>query len=607
MKDRIEHAKVYDADIKHKAVIKEKEKEIAIAKVKAANGNITRKEMPERIRINSQPILAILADISGEKWTVGPKVMLRPYKFLVAYEDEIRERFEFLKKLWAQRPRPEDVTKSASAMTTYEPETLDDDLGLYEPSFYQGRQSDTSSLLSQERQAQRRVDLTTTFDALQDLECLIEFMDDDLIPVVRQYQFPSTYPKINFRDLWYLYRPGEWVTLDERRGRQFSPDAGPENEKPPGQPGNLGERVAGFWRVRKTVGGRPKLSPPNKDERNRAPSNELTPLTVRCYRIDYDGDGFGPIWVDFDFQPWEGERLIENLEIVPVRLLKKAREKRELYIKRGKQFMDLTTPQHRIHAGPLLDFHPSGRLFEHVSPGQRDVYGSVIVDFKETARTNPKMVMKLGWSDTGLWDLDLTLTEDYPLYVWEDRKGGRWKEVADETYDDAHIDEHLKYKHIRQDPFLSRYENLRQGETINGSEFGDDEYSLLPNRVCAYILQRRRFAILKLNCLRPQGPDPQNWNDLFLTRDNKETVKAQTMSHFRNKRLRASNPRIRFDLNQEKGLGLIILLHGVPGVGMLLSLKLHNVPNHVYITDPSQVRLRPQNVLPNCLANLFSP
>jgi hypothetical protein len=585
MKDRIEEAKIYDAAIKHQEVVRDKQKEVAKAKVKVANGNAaepSRKEMPERIRINSQPVLAILADIASEKWTSGPKVMLRPYKFLIAYEDEIRERFEFLTKLWAKRPKPEDVTMSASAVTTYEPETLEDDLGLYEGSLYQGRQSDTSSLLSQERRAQRRVDLTTTYDAFQDLACLIEFMDDDLMPVQRRYVSPGTYPKIHFRDLWYLYQPGEWVTLDERRGRRFSSDAGPEDDKPSSQPGNLGERVTGFWRVRKTVGGRPRLSPPNKDERNRAPASEVTPLTVRCYRIDYDGDGFGPIWVDFDFQPWEGEKLIEQLEIVPVRLLKKAREKRDLYVKRGKQFMELTVPQHRIHSGPLLDFHPSGRLFEHVTPGQRDVYGSVIVDFKETARTNPKMVMKLGFeSSIGLWDLDLCLTEDYPLYVWEDRKEGRWKEAMDEIYDDSHIDEHLKHKQIRLDPFLSRYENLRQGETVDGSEFEKDEYCLLPNRVCAYILQRRRFAILKLNCLRPQGPDAHNWDDLFLTRDNKETVKAQTMSHFRNKRLRAAHPEIQFDLNQEKGLGLIILLHGVPGVGMLTALKLHQAHNHI--------------------------
>ena len=171
----------------------------------------------------------------------------------------------------------------------------------------------------------------------------------------------------------------------------------------------------------------------------------------------------------------------------------------------------------------------------------------------------------------------------------------------DEIYDDSHIDEHLKFKQIRLDPFLSRYENLRQGENIDGSEFGDDEYCLLPNRVCAYILQRRRFAILKLNCLRPQGPDSHNWDDLFLTRDNKETVKAQTMSHFRNKRLRAAHPEIQFDLNQEKGLGLIILLHGVPGVGMFDRLETSfESQTMACIADISQARLPQQNVLPNC-------
>jgi len=258
------------------------------------------------------------------------------------------------------------------------------------------------------------------------------------------------------------------VVLDERRGIRFSPD----DERPPSQPGNLGERDTGFWRVHKAVGGRPKLSPPSKHERNRSRSNGYTPLTVCCYRFDYDGDGFGPIWVDFDFWPWEGETLIEQLEIVPVRLWKRARGKRELYSNRGRKFLELTTRQYRIHSGPLLEFHPSGRLYDLVSPGQLDFSGPVIVDFKETARTNPRMLMKLGWARRALCDEELTLTEDYPLYIWNDRKGGRWKESVDEIYDDSHIDDHLKHKHIRSNPLLSRYEISRRarGSTAASSE-----------------------------------------------------------------------------------------------------------------------------------------
>lgn len=574
IKDRMEAAKGYNAKVKEKT--QEKAKERSLAKAAQLEGDsvaqlLPRKEMPERIRINSQPVLAILADITGEKWGGAPKVLLRPYKLLVAYEKQIQERLDFLKKLWSKRPKPEDVTTSASAVTTYEPETLeDDDVNLYEDNYYPGQQDDAFSILSHEQKIKRKIDLTTTYDALQDLTCLVEFMDKDLLPVVKQYMPESTHGNIYFRDLWYLYQPGDWVILDERRGKRFSPDAGPGDERPSSQPGNLGDRAATIWRVLETAGGRPKLSAPNKYERNRPPSSEVSPFCVRCYRLDYDGDRFGPIWVDFDFQPWQGERRIEQLDIVPMRLTKDATEKRDRYVKRGKQFMDLTTPQHRVYSGPFLNFHPSGLLFEHVSTGQHNVYGSVIVDFKETARMYPKMVMKLGLSKIEMPDDDLTMTEHYPVYIWEDRKGGTWKEGIDEIYNDVHIDAHQQHKHIRQDHFMSRWYNLSQGDHIHGSEFGDNEFALLPNRVCAYILQRRRFAILKLDCLRPQGPDPQNWNDLFLDRDNKETVKAQTMSHFRNKRLRAVHPDLDFDLNREKGLGLIILLHGVPGVGMLI-------------------------------------
>jgi hypothetical protein len=209
-------------------------------------------------------------------------------------------------------------------------------------------------------------------------------------------------------------------------------------------------------------------------------------------------------------------------------------------------------------------------LFEHVSPGQRDVYGPVIVDFKETARANPRMIMNLGFSSARMWDEDLDDSEAYPMYVWRDRKQRHFAEKFEDIYEDGHLDEHLMHRHIARDTFLSTWENLMQGDFIDGTAFGDDEFLLLPNRVCAFLLQRRRFALLRMDCLKPLQPDSRNWDDLFLARDNKETVKAQTMSHFRNKRMRGEFESVgQFDLNREKGLGLIILLHGVPGVGKL--------------------------------------
>lgn len=566
MKDRLEEAKNYNEEVR------------AQEKTQATS-NITRlrtaqKEVPERIRINSAPLRAILSEIAGEKWTDEPLVMLRPYKLLVIYEKEIRGRLEVLKAIWSRRPRPDDVTKPAKEVHSFETDTTED-ISVWErrDAAYttvtgETNQSDTSSVYSFGRRTTHpRLDLTTTFDALQDLECLVQFMNEDVMPTVRRYAPGSNYSKVYFRDLWYLFQPGEWVVLDERKGKRFSKDAGPDDENHPSQPSNLGERSFTIWRVLRTADGRPKLSPPDAHERNRPPSNEVNPFCVRCYRIDYNGEYFGPIWVDFDFHAWDGERSIEQLDIVPLRLVRDGIAKKERYIQRGREFMELRQPQHRLYSGPLQNFHPSGLLFEHTSPGQRDVYGPVIVDFKETARNDPKMVMKLGFSDVRIWDEDLTTSEDYPLYIWKDRKQPQWSESVEEVYEDAHLDEHLRHRHVATDPFLSMYDNLMQGDYISGDTFGDDEYALLPNRVCAYLLQRRRFALLKLDRLRALRPESSGWDDLFLARDNKETVRAQAMSHFRNKRLRAIDSDAQFDLNREKGLGLIILLHGVPGVG----------------------------------------
>jgi hypothetical protein len=207
--------------------------------------------------------------------------------------------------------------------------------------------------------------------------------------------------------------------------------------------------------------------------------------------------------------------------------------------------------------------------FENISPGQGEVYGPVIVDFKEAIQTNPAMAMTLGFDGaTKMWDDELNSIEAYPMYVWRNRKDRQFGEHHEEIFKDGHLDEHLMHRYIASDRFLSAWDNLVQGDFMDGSEFADIDFVLLPSRVCAFLLQRRRFAFIAGEGLSPLQPDSKNWDNLFLSMDNKETVKAQTMGHFRNKKMRnelGSNNHS--DLNREKGMGLIILLHGVPGVG----------------------------------------
>jgi hypothetical protein len=211
--------------------------------------------------------------------------------------------------------------------------------------------SDALSELVNGREIRSRVDLTTTYEALQDLEVLVQFLDEDVSPIVKLYAPSTDHPKIYFRDLWQLFKPGDEVILDKRNAKRFTTDASLEKDRAPGQHSKLGERHRSIWRVLRVGEGRPKLCPQNRQEINRQPSNKVIPFCVRCYRIDYDGDQFGPIWIDFHFHAWEGQKSIEQLDIVPLRMAKGAQEYREKTIQRGKEFMKFTSPQHRHYNG----------------------------------------------------------------------------------------------------------------------------------------------------------------------------------------------------------------------------------------------------------------
>lgn len=51
-------------------------------------------------------------------------------------------------------------------------------------------------------------DLTNSVEALRDLRCLIEFMDNELQPVVDRFKSTAT-KKVHFSDLWHIFKPGD--------------------------------------------------------------------------------------------------------------------------------------------------------------------------------------------------------------------------------------------------------------------------------------------------------------------------------------------------------------------------------------------------------------
>ncbi|OTA05295.1 hypothetical protein A9Z42_0059670 [Trichoderma parareesei] len=93
---------------------------------------------------------------------------------------------------------------------------------------------------------------------------------------------------------------------------------------------------------------------------------------------------------------------------------------------------------------------------------------------------------------------------------------------------------------------------------------------VLPHRFFAYVLRDRKFACVDVMTMEIIPPQEDIFDDLEIDPNNKRMVKSLVAEHFQKRELQRTRPGIGLmnqDLIRGKGLGLFILLHGVPGCG----------------------------------------
>lgn len=99
----------------------------------------------------------------------------------------------------------------------------------------------------------------------------------------------------------------------------------------------------------------------------------------------------------------------------------------------------------------------------------------------------------------------------------------------------------------------------------------EDQFVLLPPRVYGYSLLERSWFPLNIDLVDDIKVQPGNgFDNLVLPGDHKHIMQALVKNHTRGSRPtsgKAIKPDFSTDLVRGKGRGLIILLHGVPGVG----------------------------------------
>lgn len=191
-------------------------------------------ELPERIRINSLVLVAILSDISLETWPTKPIVLLTPYKLLVQYETETRDFFTRLKWKFSKPSSIRSTTDhhdlSSKVDTTLDPlnvhnENLMKEIGrgTENDRNLQGVADSTdnkSRHLNLDYQEAPN-DLLESREAFEALKCLIKFMDSHLTPIIKQFR-ECTREYVQYHELWHLFRAGDIIYSPKKSGHMKS-------------------------------------------------------------------------------------------------------------------------------------------------------------------------------------------------------------------------------------------------------------------------------------------------------------------------------------------------------------------------------------------------
>ncbi|KAH8885480.1 hypothetical protein GQ53DRAFT_628393, partial [Thozetella sp. PMI_491] len=363
-------------------------------------------------------------------------------------------------------------------------------------------------------------------DLLHELKLLIEFMDTDLKPTFDLCKAirDGNAIEIEYADLWHLFRPGDIVVNRSKKEQAF--------------------------RVVSITGGRSPLV-----HRMRYEEEKIHPVdgfVVDCCSLCFNGTEYVPKLKKFSIRSFSGRRPITSLEVYPMRFEESAEKVRRRFLAQGRKYLDLTRLpfSHRVCRGNTLD-----------QPSQ-EIDTQVIVD------------MALAISVDSSRKIAKSITE-------EDFTKNDPRETRLPTFCDHQNPEEgccggdvgfkdMNMNRLRFNPFRQQnYDGLlgpRRAE-----ELKEEDLILLPNWVYAYVLRSRQWATVKMDDLS-EVQFENNLDELMLSPSHKQTILALVDSR-ESARVAGTTGTgsqpigAALDLVKGKGVGLIILLHGEPGVG----------------------------------------
>ncbi|KAJ2990888.1 hypothetical protein NUW58_g2732 [Xylaria curta] len=512
-----------------------------------------------RIRIQSHAVLLILSKHLNRAWDDEIRTFIRPFRPLIALHEEMKRSLAELEHKWAHQEKAESMAEGESPRNITSASSGVDPKGL----------ADESN--------ERLFIVEDCVAALREMRCYVQFMEENVVPIrSRLASNPADNPpKIRWDDLWCLFEPGQYVyTATEPRKGQ--PNSRQPDQARTQKVRKLLSAVAPGMRL-KTPGGRRVKRKKSDDSDNETdeeedensedwficetdpePSKGDYVMALWCYYIDYDGQAFRPVYERIDIDYFHGEKEVNSLTVYPLKFAREEKQILDQFCSRGESFKKYVQSRRSYYNGRSIDDKIDARHYE----------GEVIIDFEEALVHHPEWTPP--WLSWIQYPLEFPVTQDdFPIRKWISSGG---KPVALEVSEVLQKDygiEMMDYSNaINRDEFLAtwkEWDKARSQTEPPGIDIVDSV--LLPQRLLGYVLRERKFCQLDVRFLRPLRKK-MGFDDLKIIPESKTLIQSLVDSHFQNKEAeRVGDVKIGQDIIEGKANNLIILLHGVPGVG----------------------------------------
>ncbi|KAI0911073.1 P-loop containing nucleoside triphosphate hydrolase protein [Ustulina deusta] len=380
------------------------------------------------------------------------------------------------------------------------------------------------------------------------MKCLVSFIDNE-IKKKQEDLMNCRCQTVPFADIPFLFSPGGAVIAKDR------------------------EQVYRVTRVSSTrhrVKNRKETGPDFWKDENTVELDD-NPSFVHCTYLDFDGKLIGPVSHIFTIPRYDGQKKVTSLPVFPLQYSEDD-ERRERLVKRGKEFFEVAGVKHMHYTGLTLSTRD-------------EIDSQVVIDFEEAINRypdwKPPIQSVLEESFTKVVGFSDEPDENAELRNFIKAQRSMGQPCVEEccaselTHHDEYVEDRRREdyivsqmgREISTTPSVTIIPRVFQ-DIVENNTLTDDEYLIMSYRVFGFVLRSRKWHELDMTHVFGVAPlvAGEGFDELVLPPGHGDMVKSMIRQHLRDRKLSSVN-RDKTDVVRGKGRGLIMLLHGVPGVG----------------------------------------